>query len=80
MFKTKKKEGLISTGLENIFIWVDEKGFSNSLNNDDEAQEPRNVGEYKNADEMLKSFKVDGELFADVVLPYIHELSHVLYC
>ena len=79
MFKTDKKEGLVSTGLEDAFIWVDERGFSDPSVDIGKGREPRNMGVYENTDEMLRLFRVDGELFAEAVLPQIQELSQILY-
>lgn len=72
-YRTGKYEGMLGVSPNSIVVWADDVGFSNATNDNDDA-EPRNVGEFATVDEMLAQFRVDGELFADVVLPDIKEV------
>lgn len=72
-FSTSKYEGMIFSVENEVFIWVDDIGFSKSPID----AEPRNVGEYKTIDEMLDNFKVDNEMFANTVLQDISELKQI---
>lgn len=72
-FETEKYEGMIGVTPARIVIWVDDRGFSSQSVEDDES-EPKNVGEFKNADDLLETFAVDGMKF-ELLLPEIKSLS-----
>ena len=54
-------------------------GYGTRQVDEDSDGEPRNQGEYKNVDELLSTFMVDGELFAESVLPAIEQLHTIYY-
>ena len=72
-FYTDQHEGTIFSADYTTFVWVDKIGFSRSS----DRAEPEYVGEYKSVDEMLSAFRVNGNLFADAVLPAIRELKQI---
>ena len=74
---TETKEGMISMCPENVFAWVDDKGYSTSESNEGEDDEPKNMGLFESVQEMLEQFKVDGALFSESVLPNIEELKRI---
>ena len=76
-FTTDKYEGLIGVSNREYIIWVDDLGYGTRQVDEDSDGEPRNQGEYKNLDELLSTFMVDGELFAESVLPTIERLDMV---
>ena len=78
-FATGKYEGLIGVSNREFFIWVDDLGYGTRQVDEDCDVGPRNMAEYKNVDELLSSFMVDGELFAESVLPTIEKLHTVYY-
>lgn len=73
-FRTGKHEGMFGISPNKIVVWVDDVGFSDSENDN---AEPKNIGEFATVEEMLAQFRVDGELFADVVLPEIKEITPI---
>ena len=76
-FFTDRYEGLIGVTNREFFIWVDDLGYGTRQVDEDCDVGPRNMGEYKNVDELLSTFMVDGELFAEAVLPTIEQLKMV---
>ena len=78
-FTTDKYEGLIGVSNREYIIWVDDLGYGTRQVDEDSDGEPRNQGEYKNVDELLSTFMVDGELFAESVLPAIEQLHTIYY-
>ena len=52
-FFTETKEGMISMCPENVFAWVDDKGYSTSESNEGEDDEPKNMGLFESVQEML---------------------------
>ena len=76
-FTTKKYEGMVGVSRREYFIWVDDLGYGTRQVDEDCDVGPRNMGEYKNVDELLSTFMVDGELFAEAVLPTIEKLKMV---
>ena len=76
-FTTKKYEGMVGVSNREYIIWVDDLGYGTRQVDEDSDGEPRNQGEYKNLDELLSTFMVDGELFAESVLPTIERLDMV---
>lgn len=78
-FTTDKYEGLIGVSNREFFIWVDDLGYGTRQVDEDSNVGPRNMAEYKNVDELLSTFMVDGELFAESVLPTIEKLHTVYY-
>jgi hypothetical protein len=75
--KTDKYVGMIGISPSNILIWVDDPDFwgpASARNIDG----PRNIGEFRDADELLNEFEVDGRKFADSVLPEIKKLIVVI--
>ena len=77
-FTTDKYEGLIGVSNREFFVWVDDLGYGTRQVDEDSDVGPRNMAEYKNVDELLSTFMVDGELFAESVLPTIEQL-HTVY-
>lgn len=73
-FYTDKHEGMIGLSPSQIMIWVDDLGFGKITDD----VEPKNIGYYNSIDDLLKTFKVDNELFADNVLPQITSLIRLL--
>ena len=78
-FTTDKYEGLIGVSNREYIIWVDDLGYGTRQVDEDSDVGPRNMAEYKNVDELLSTFMVDGELFAESVLPTIEKLHTVYY-
>lgn len=78
-FTTDKYEGLIGVSNREFFVWVDDLGYGTRQVDEDSDVGPRNIGEYKDVDELLSTFMVDGELFAESVLPTIEKLHTVYY-
>ena len=78
-FFTDRYEGLIGVTNREFFIWVDDLGYGTRQVDEDCDVGPRNMGEYKNVDELLSTFMVDGELFAEAVLPTIEKLRTIYY-
>ena len=78
-FTTDKYEGLIGVSNREFFVWVDDLGYGTRQVDEDSDVGPRNMAEYKNVDELLSTFMVDGELFAESVLPTIEKLHTVYY-
>ena len=78
-FTTKKYEGMVGVSNREYIIWVDDLGYGTRQVDEDSDGEPRNQGEYKNVDELLTTFMVDGELFAESVLPAIEQLHTIYY-
>ena len=78
-FTTKKYEGMVGVSNREYIIWVDDLGYGTRQVDEDSDGEPRNQGEYKNLDELLSTFMVDGELFAESVLPAIEQLHTIYY-
>ena len=78
-FTTKKYEGMVGVSNREYIIWVDDLGYGTRQVDESSDREPRNIGEYKNVDELLSTFMVDGELFAEAVLPTIEKLHTVYY-
>ena len=76
-FTTQKYEGMVGVSRREYFIWVDDLGYGTRQVDEDCDVGPRNMGEYKNVDELLSTFMVDGELFAEAVLPTIEKLKMV---
>ena len=75
---TETKEGMISMCPENVFAWVDDKGYSTSESNEGEGVgRTEERGLFESVQEMLEQFKVDGALFAESVLPNIEELKRI---
>ena len=78
-FTTDKYEGLIGVSNREYIIWVDDLGYGTRQVDEDSDVGPRNMAEYKNVDELLSTFMVDGELFAESVLPAIEQLHTIYY-
>ena len=78
-FTTDKYEGLIGVSNREFFVWVDDLGYGTRQVDEDSDVGPRNMAEYKNVDELLSTFMVDGELFAESVLPAIEQLHTIYY-
>jgi hypothetical protein len=68
-FQTDKHEGMIGISPASVVIWVDDI--------DADRDEPKNIGEFKNIDELLEKFNVDGEPFVVTILPKITELNMI---
>jgi len=69
-FQTDRHEGMIGINPSSIVIWVDDISA--------DGDEPKYIGEFKDVDELLEEFKVDGESFATNVLPKIIKLNMLL--
>ena len=61
-FTTDKYEGLTGVSNREFFVWVDDLGYGTRQVDEDSDVGPRNMAEYKNVDELLSTFMVDGEL------------------
>ena len=66
-FQTDKHEGMIGISPASVVIWVDDI--------DADGDEPKYIGEYKNVNELLEKFNVDGKPFVVNVLPQITKLN-----
>ncbi|MBO5976462.1 MAG: hypothetical protein J6P94_04735 [Oscillospiraceae bacterium] len=73
-FRTAMHEGMIGISPNSLVIWVDNIGFGESKIDD----EPMCFGEFQSIGELLDSFKVDGKLFSESVLPEIDKLYRLL--
>lgn len=78
-FTTDRYEGMVGVSNREYIIWVDDLGYGTRQVDESSNREPRNIGEYKDVDELLSTFMVDGELFAESVLPTIEKLHTVYY-
>lgn len=78
-FTTDRYEGMVGVSNREYIIWVDDLGYGTRQVDESSNREPRNIGEYKDVDELLSTFMVDGELFAEAVLPTIEKLHTVYY-
>ena len=76
-FTTDRYEGMVGVSNREYIIWADDLGYGTRQIDEDCDVGPRNMGEYKNVDELLSTFMVDGELFAEAVLPTIEQLKMV---
>ena len=76
-FTTDRYEGMVCVSNREYIIWADDLGYGTRQVEESSDREPRNIGEYKNVDELLSTFMVDGELFAEAVLPTIEQLKMV---
>lgn len=78
-FTTDRYEGMVGVSNREYIIWVDDLGYGTRQVDESSNREPRNIGEYKDVDELLSTFMVDGELFSEAVLPTIEQLHTVYY-